>query len=85
MEGTRKSGYPISTQALYGYALSLFAQGDYKGAEEALKEATSLCKKVGPVDPALQGAIRKVYIDTLYHTNILHAISVQLGEGEDKH
>jgi serine/threonine protein kinase len=72
-------------RALYGYALTLYAQGDYKGAEEALKEATSLCKKVGPVDPSLQGAIRKVYIDTLYHTNLLHAISVQLGEGEEKH
>jgi len=76
---------PWAPKAFYGYALSLYATGQYKDAEDVLKEATSLCKKIGPGDPALTGAIRKLYIDTLYHTNMLHAISVQLGEGEEKH
>lgn len=71
-------------KAFFGYAMTLSASGDYKGAEEALKEATALCKKTGPVDPALQGAIRKLYIETLYHTNMLRALSVQMGDEDDR-
>jgi len=42
----------------------------------------SLAKKASQGDRALQGAIRKLYIDTLYKTNWVNALSVQLGDAD---
>ena len=73
---------PWAPRALFGYSMVLYAQGHYKESEENLKEAMSLAKKASQGDRALQGAIRKLYIDTLYKTNWVNALSVQLGDAD---
>jgi serine/threonine protein kinase len=77
-----KADSPFAVRALYGYALVLHGLGEYKEAEEPLREAGAILKKQSQVDPSLQGAVAKLYLDTLWRTNWLSALSLQLGESE---
>jgi hypothetical protein len=60
--------------------LILFTEGHYKDAEEFIKEAVNLTRKGSNADPAIVGAVRKLYIDILWHTNVMDALAVQMGD-----
>jgi serine/threonine protein kinase len=71
---------PWAAKALYGYSLILFNQNRFKEAEEYIKEAVNLTKKGSNADPSVVGAVRKLYIDILWHTNVMDALAVQMGD-----
>ncbi|MBS2006900.1 MAG: protein kinase [Cyanobacteria bacterium SZAS TMP-1] len=71
---------PWAAKALYGYALILYTETKYKEAEEYIKEAVNLTRKGSNADPAIVGAVRKLYIDILWRTNVMDALAVQMGD-----
>lgn len=85
IEWWRSHGMPESAwsvRALYGYALVLYGESKYKEAEEYFKEAISLSKRVPRSDPSLVASARHMYVETLWHTNWVGAVSAQFTEPE---
>lgn len=83
IEWWRSHGMPDNTwasRALYGYALVLYSQNKYKETEDVLKEDLALIRRLPAADMALLGAVRKLYTETLWHTNWMGAVSAQLGD-----
>jgi len=83
IEWWRSHGTPETAwaaKALFGYALILYTENRYKDAEEYIKEAVNLTRKGSNADPAVVGAVRKLYIDILWHTNAMDALAVQMGD-----
>lgn len=81
IEWWRSHGMPDNSwaaRALYGHALTLFSQNRYKECEDELKEALNLNKRLQTQDLALLGATRKLYLETLWKTNPMGAISAQM-------
>ncbi|MBU6451557.1 MAG: protein kinase [Cyanobacteria bacterium REEB67] len=71
---------PWAAKALYGYALILYTETKYKDAEEYIKEAVNLTRKGSNADSTIVGAVRKLYIDILWKTNVMDALAVQMGD-----
>ncbi|MDX1987367.1 MAG: serine/threonine-protein kinase [Candidatus Obscuribacter sp.] len=85
LEWWRSHGMPDNiwaARALYGYALVLNSENKHKEAEEALKEDLALIKRLPNPDLGLVGAVRKQYVETMWHSNWMGAVSAQFGKLE---
>ena len=51
-------------------------------AEDALKEDLALIKRLPNPDLGLVGAVRKQYVETMWHSNWMGAVSAQFGKLE---
>lgn len=83
IEWWRSHGMPDNiwaVRALYGYAMVLSYQNKFKESEELLKEDLGIIKRLNNVELGLVGAVRKLYVDTLWRTNWMGAVSAQLGD-----
>jgi tetratricopeptide (TPR) repeat protein len=78
--GNPETGW--APKALYGYGLTLYEAGKFKEAEEPLKEDRTLVRHSAQIDLGLKAAVRKLYIDALYHSNWFNALSTQLNDSD---
>lgn len=70
-----------AAKSLYGLGVVLVAQQKFDQAEEAFKEGIPICKATAGANSSLMGAMKRKYLEALWHDKPWDALHMQLSEG----
>lgn len=77
-----KSESIYAAKSFYGLGSVLAAQQKNDQAEEAFKEGLPICRATAGPSSSLMGAMRKKYVDTLWHNKPWVALQMQLSDSD---